>query len=152
MNKEARIKLTKYNTSFKALDETYRGVAKLFGMGECTFWIIYTLRMEPAPLTQRDICKLQYQPKQTVNSALKKMEADGLIAFSQDKNRRNKNISLTEKGILFAKKTVDKFCDAEADALLSMSSKEQDEISNLLFKYNSFLNEKIKELDKKISD
>lgn len=143
MNTEARIKLIKYNNSIKSIDKTYRSIAKLFGMGECAFWIIYTLRMEPSPLTQRDICDLQYQPKQTVSSALQKMESEGLIAFSQGDDRRNKYVSLTEKGIRLAQKTVDKFCDAEAAALLRMSGKEQEQLNLLLSKYNKLLNGEI---------
>ncbi len=147
MNAEARIKLMKYNNSFKSVDKTYRSIAKLFGMGECTFWIIYTLRMEPPPLTQHDICDFQYQPKQTVNSALKKMEAEGLIVFSQGDDRRNKYVSLTEKGIRLAQKTVDRFCDAEVAALLRLNEAEHGQLSLLLAEYNNLLNDEIKAID-----
>lgn len=42
------------------------------GLSDCTFWILYALRENNARLTQSEICNFFYQPKQTVNSALKK--------------------------------------------------------------------------------
>lgn len=143
MDSYAKAKLAQYNKSFKAIDETYRNAAKQFGMSECTFWIIYTLRTEEAPLTQSEICSFQYQPKQTVNSALKKLESDGIISFSAGSDRRNKYVALTEKGLTLAKKTVDVFAETEVEALLDMPENEQNALCNLLEKYNSLLRTKL---------
>ena len=143
MDSYAKAKLAQYNKSFKAIDETYRNAAKQFGMSECAFWIIYTLRTEEAPLTQSEICSFQYQPKQTVNSALKKLESEGLICFFVGADRRSKNIALTEKGLRLAKNTVDIFAESEADALLAMPENERNALSDLLEKYNSLLRTKL---------
>ena len=74
MDEHAYRRLREYNDSLKAIDDTYRAAARRFGLPECAFWILYTLRVERAPLTQSEICALQYQPKQTVHSALKRLE------------------------------------------------------------------------------
>lgn len=149
MDSHAKAKLTQYNKSFKSIDETYRNAAKRFGMSECTFWILYTLRVEKPPVTQSEICALQYQPKQTVNSALKKLESEGFLTLSVGADRRNKYVSLTEKGLALAEKTVDIFAESEANALLMMSEDEQDTLCRLLKKYNSLLNSKLQVPDLK---
>lgn len=149
MDNYAKAKLTQYNKSFKSIDETYRNAAKRFGMSECTFWILYTLRNETPPVTQSEICALQSQPKQTVNSALKKLESDGILSLSPGADRRNKYVSLTEKGLQLAEKTVDIFAESEANALLLMPEDEQDTLCSLLEKYNSLLNSKLQVLSLK---
>lgn len=147
LNKHAYKRLAKVNGRLKAIDDTYRNIAKIFGMPECTFWILYTLRVEENPLTQSEICNSQYQPKQTVNSALKKMEIDGYIKLICGSNQRSKNICLTEKGIRLAEKTVDKVSRAEAEALIGLSDEEQEEFVNLLKKYSGLLKEKMQALN-----
>ena len=91
MDEHAYRRLREYNDSLKAIDDTYRAAARRFGLPECAFWILYTLRVERAPLTQSEICALQYQPKQTVHSALKRLEADGLLKLAHGGNRKSKS-------------------------------------------------------------
>lgn len=146
MNDLARKRLTEYNEIFKEIDDIYRGIARIFRLPECAFWILYTLRVEELPLTQSEICNLQYQPKQTVNSALKKMSEDGYIKLVHESNQRSKRICLTEKGERLAEKTVDKVSAAEAAALIGLSDDEQEQFFYLLKKYKGLLREKIEVL------
>ena len=48
-------------------------------------------------MTQSEICSFLYQPKQTVNSSLKKLASEGYIQLSVS-GHRSKQILLTEKG------------------------------------------------------
>ena len=75
-NKNNRKKLYEYNNVLKSIDDCYRNIAKRYGFSEAAFWTLYTLRMEPGNITQSDVCTVLYQPKQTVNSALKKLESE----------------------------------------------------------------------------
>lgn len=146
MNDLARKRLTEYNEIFKEIDDIYHGIARIFRLPECAFWILYTLRMEKLPLTQSEICNLQYQPKQTVNSALKKMAEDGYIKLVHESDQRSKQICLTEKGERLAEKTVDKVSGAETSALIGLSDSEQEQFFYLLKKYKGLLREKIEVL------
>ena len=74
-------RLYEYNTIIKENDELYRGVARTLGLPDCAFWILYALRESAQVLTQSEICNAMYQPKQTLNSPIKKREADGYIAL-----------------------------------------------------------------------
>ena len=130
MDEHAYRRLREYNDSLKAIDDTYRAAARRFRLPECAFWILYTLRVERAPLTQSEICALQHQPKQTVHSALKRLEADGLLKLAHGG---------TEKGARLAERTVDCIAEAEAEALLGLSDGEREALFSLLQKYNRLL-------------
>ena len=134
MDEHAYRRLREYNDSLKAIDDTYRAAARRFRLPECAFWILYTLRVERAPLTQSEICALQHQPKQTVHSALKRLEADGLLKLAHGGNRKSKYVCLTEKGARLAERTVDCIAEAEAEALLGLSDGEREALFSLLQK------------------
>ena len=83
MNRVFDQALMAYNKETKKLDDLYRSAAKNCGMAECAFWILYTLRVEEKSFTQAEICEFLVEPKQTVNSALKKLVAEGYLAPGQ---------------------------------------------------------------------
>ena len=97
-------RFSEYNRILKENDELYRSAVKTMGLPDCAFWILYTLRESSETLTQSDVCYTLYQPKQTVNSALKKLADGGYIVLSEQKDRRSKPLSLTEKGQSLAEK------------------------------------------------
>ena len=50
------------------------------------YWILYTIVVTaPAPLSQADLCEKWYFPRQTVNSAVKKLVSDGLVSLFTQK-------------------------------------------------------------------
>ena len=135
----ARKRLNEYNDLFKENDEIYRAAAKRLGLPDCAFWILYTLRESSAPLTQSEICSALYQPKQTVNSALKHLEAEGYLRLSSGSDRRSKQVRLTERGLALAENTIDRVLAAECSAMLDMSEEEQAAFISLLRKYTESL-------------
>lgn len=112
--------LMEYNREMKRLDDVYRSAAKRCGLSGCAFWIFYTLRVEPRPFTQAEICDFLVEPKQTVNSALKKLVAEGYLALSAGEDQRSKYVRLTPRGEQFAAEHVDCVAEAEAGALRGM--------------------------------
>ena len=77
--------LAKYNALSKESDNLYRGLVRELGGSECALWILYTLRAEKPPVTQKTICDILHAPKQTVNSAMRRLEADGCkLAWLRD--------------------------------------------------------------------
>ncbi len=132
-------RLTQYNEIMKENDDIYRGFAKEMGLSECAFWILYILRTEDTAPVQSAICAWLYEPKQTVNSALKKMEAEGYIDLAPGSDRRSKVILLTEQGIRLCERTVDKMIEMELDALGGMTEQEQGAIIRLFRKYTDLL-------------
>ena len=52
----AERQLSEYNHVYKENTAIYRDLSVRMGMTESTFWILYTLRVEEAPVTQSDMC------------------------------------------------------------------------------------------------
>ncbi len=138
--------LSAYNDLVKENEGIYRALSKRMGLSSSTFWILYTLREERNITTQTEICEFLYEPKQTVNSALKSLEAEGYIALSYGQDRRSKCISLTEKGIQLAEKTVDTVMLAEQNALLALSEQERATFLSLFQKYTEMLKEETEKI------
>ncbi|MEY8390978.1 MarR family transcriptional regulator [Lachnospiraceae bacterium] len=132
-------RLSQYNEIIKENDDIYRGFAKKMGLSECGLWILYILRTEYTAPVQSAICACLYEPKQTVNSALKKMEAEGYIELTPGSDRRSKKISLTSQGIRLCEETVDKMIEMELDAMEALSEEEQETFLTLFQKYTDLL-------------
>ena len=132
-------RLSIYNNIFKKNENIYRKFARTLGLSECSLWILYILRTEFAAPVQSEICTCLHQPKQSVNSALKKLESDGYIELAAGNDHRSKQVSLTESGIRFCEKTVDRVIEIECQALDSLSVEEQNLFFSLFQKYTDLL-------------
>lgn len=140
--------LAEYNAIIKENDNLYRDLAKNFKLPECAFWILYTLRIYGGPITQSEICDCLYQPKQTVNSALKNLEAEGYIQLKQADDHRRKQISLTYKGAELAGITADKVIAAELSSAAALTQREREILIKLFRKYTDALSLQINHLKK----
>lgn len=135
--------LYKYNRIYKENNDLYRGVAKALGVSDSVFWILYSLREQSRGATQSEICNMLYEPKQTVNSALKKMEAEGYITMASHPDRRRKLLVLTQKGEELAEKTAGKVLALECSALKEMSEADRQAFLRLFQTHTEILKEKI---------
>ena len=136
--------LMAYNVEMKKLDDLYRGTAKHCGMAECAFWILYTLRVEDRSFTQAGLCEFLAEPKQTVNSALKKLVAEGYLALSSGADQRSKLVRLTPKGEQLARARVDRIPEAEAAALRAMTPDERGALIRLTGRFRALLEQQLK--------
>ena len=104
------------------------------------------MRESDKPLTQSDLCQTLCQPKQTINSALKKLEKDGYIVLTHTKDQRSKEITLTSQGITFAQRTIDVVYDIELSVMASLSEQEQKQFIDILKRYSNTLKEYTQEI------
>ena len=146
MSKHLSKKMLELNEIMKETDDLYRNLAKKFKMSDCMIWILYILREDDRSVTQSDICNMMYMPKQTVNSSLKKMEAEGYIELLSINDKRSKQVCLTEKGVDLANNTVDIIISKENNALSKMYKEEQALFINLFKKYKDLLKESFMEI------
>ncbi len=140
---DARAKLSLYNCMIRENDELYRSAVKAVGLSDCAFWILYHLRDVGQPVTQRDICAAIYAPKQTVNSALKRLEQEGFLALTAGSDRRSKLVCLTDRGNTLAARTIDRVFAAELEAMDALSDREQEEFLALFRKLTDLLQAKL---------
>lgn len=138
--------LAEYNSRWMEQNEIYHKAAKRFGLSDSVFWIMYFLQEAGGTLGQREICAAMCVPKQTTNSALKKLESDGLISMSESASRRCKDVSLTDAGREMAERTAGRIIAAECRTMGELSAEEQEEFLRILNKYNKILSKRIGEI------
>lgn len=127
------------NHRLKENDDWYKQAAKLLGISDSTFWILYMLYDYPEGITQKTICAVSYFPKQTINSSLKKLEMDGIITLVPKK--RSKNITLTTAGREFVSNSIVKVRKAEHAALNGMTDEEKEILISTLDRFTRLLND-----------
>ena len=138
--------IAQFNRIYNDYCSIYRNIAKHLGLSETVFWVLYTIWDNAGPMVQSELCSSISAPKQTVNSALKKMEADGLITLKPADDNRSKKVCLTADGEQLAERTVDLLRNTENRALERFSDEEQHIFIDLFRKYNQDLKEELGEL------
>lgn len=140
MNDKIQTDLMQYNMLQKKIEDFYSSFAKLCGLSDSVFWIIYTVLEQPEPYTQTQLCNMWSFNRRTINTALKNLEAEGIIRFEALKqSRKNKQIFLTDKGLDFAKKTVIPFMETEKRAFGALEDEERKEFLRLTDKHLNLL-------------
>ena len=130
-----------YNNIMKANDNIYRDLARKLGLSECGLWILYALRTEHVAPVPSEIGVVLHQPKQTIHSALKKLETDGCIELVQGKDHRSKQIVLTDAGLRLCRNTVDRVIAAERAALAGLSGQERENFLDVFSKFTGLFQE-----------
>lgn len=60
-------------------------MARICGLPDCAFWILYLLRESEVKYTQSGVSENLSLSRQTVNSALKKLQQEGYIAMPRER-------------------------------------------------------------------
>ena len=118
-----------YNQLLKECDNIYHDAAARAGLSDCAFWILYSLHDADHTITQSEIGDNASMPRQTVNSALKKLEKDGYLTLEKINGKMGKAIQLTQQGVRFVEahivpvtaaeeRACDFFPDTEKEAFL----------------------------------
>ncbi len=134
-----------FNQLYKELDETYQGFAAKCGLSASAMWIIYSLRAGGDGCnTQAEIAKLYFLKKQSVCSAIRKLEQDGyIVLLSAPNNAKNKILKLTDKGVDYAEEKIDALLKAEKSTFDSLTIRERDQFIKLYEKYIASLKSNI---------
>lgn len=128
--------LAELNQADKRLEMLYHEYAKEMGMSDCVNMMLYHLYTGEETYTQKDLCNVWSYSRQTVNSALKNMEKQGIVQMELTKgNKKNKYVRLTKEGQEIAKRTVQPLLSAEIHALASLKEEERTMMLCLYKKY-----------------
>lgn len=115
-----------FNQLLKRMDNVYEELGKNSGISNTAFWILYTVRKEKETYKQKDLCDMWSYSKQTINSALKKLEEQNIIKLIMTEgNKKDKKIILTEKGEKIVKEFIDPVNEIEKRALESIEKKNE---------------------------
>ena len=104
--------LKRINHLISELEQIYHQYALKYRISDSVFIVLYSLSVEAGECALSDIVLLSGLPKQTVNSAIRKMEEEEIIFLSENGKRR-KNVVLTEKGREKAENSVVKLIEIE---------------------------------------
>jgi DNA-binding MarR family transcriptional regulator len=137
--------LKRYNYLLGETGAAYHEMSLKLGMSDSAISILYAVleQGESRPLQQ--ICHCTGLSKQTINSAIRKLEAEGII-YLEMAGSKNKTVCLTEKGKLLAEKTAGKVLKAEDEIFASWPQKDVDKYLQLTEAYLLALKEKVKTL------
>ncbi|MDD6194726.1 MAG: MarR family transcriptional regulator [Lachnospiraceae bacterium] len=130
--------LQEYNRIYKEINKLYREEAQKLGLSNSAFDIFYTICEFEDGCQQKDICEATFLPKQTVHSAIRNLEKEGLIVLTPGKGRGVK-ITLSplgEKKIIPLMEPIFKCESASFDA---MSPEDAQKLLSLNNQYVSHL-------------
>lgn len=133
-----------FNQLYKESDDVYHTYAKRFGLSEAALLLLCALVESPEPPSQRQLASEWHYPPQTVNSILKRLEADGLLCLMEaPADRRSKRVCFTEAGQAFAARVIAPLLAAEERAFSALTEDEQRLLLALTKKYIRLLREEI---------
>ena len=141
-------------TSAREMDVLYRESDKLYyelarncGLSETAYWILYAIEVSGGSITQRQIASNFSYSKQTVNSALKTLEARGLVELDYvEGSRRSKLVSLTPDGRAFSDERIRPAIAAEDRAFTSLAPEERLELLRLVSAYTEAIDRELAKL------
>lgn len=118
MNHFISREMKRYNHLLGELDAVYHGIALKLGLTDSALIILYTIcnKGDTCPLSE--ICRYSGLSKQTVNSAIRKLEGEGIL-YLERADARSKNVCLTEAGKSLAERTALRLLNMEDRILAS---------------------------------
>ncbi len=124
----SREKIDLIYESVKKINHAYEVWAVTHGLTLYELQLYYEmLRSGGDTITQRDLCQKMDAPKTSINSIIKKQLSTGYIEMQTNpQNKREKVISLTKSGQVFAQALVQPLLRYEEEAAAMLSDKEID--------------------------
>lgn len=145
MNQHRMNDMYKINYLCSEMDSLYHQASLNLGISDSVSIILYTIYIEGESCLLSDVYKKSGISKQTINSALRGLEADKILYLEQHTGR-TKKIILTDKGKEFVKATVAKIYEAEICAFDTWSEEEISTYIGLMEKYNNCFRQQIEKL------
>lgn len=140
---EVNRQMKRFNLLLSEIDEAYHNAALKMGLSDSAMNILYTVCWYGGECLLSEItCGVS---KQTVNSALRKLEADEIVR-SEVFAGRKKKVFLTEKGGRLAKDTVLHIIEIENEIFGAWSEEEKNIYLELTQRYLTTFKEKTEEL------
>lgn len=139
METYAKKQMKQMNSAISHITELYARWAKLKGISYGMLMVLYSIN-DLEICTQKDICLYWMLPKQTVHSVLVNLDKNGYVKIEQsEKNKKEKNISFTEEGKIFANNILDGICHMEERVMESMGEKTSSKfVENFIYYCNKF--------------
>lgn len=145
MSDKLHDKIYQINCLTEEVDSLYHQAALKLGVSDSVMFVLYMLHIGGEKCLLYDIYKLSGISKQTINSAIRKLENDGIV-YLEKHNGKSKIVCVTEKGKAYIAQTGARLAEAESRAFDDWSEEEIDLYVRLIGKYNNSLRIQIEKL------
>lgn len=136
--------LIRFNFLMGEINELYHMLAMRAGLSDSVMSILYVLWEKDGCCPQNTIVKQTGIPRQTINSALQKLEREGITEITSGEGR-NTIVHLTEAGQALCREKVAPIFKMEEEVFHSWTEKEQESYLQLNRRYLAEMREKVKE-------
>ncbi len=137
--------ISEINCLTEDVDSLYHQAAVRLGVSDSVLFVLYMLHTHGGECLLYDIYKLSGISKQTINSAIRKLEQEELVCLEKYSGK-SKLVCLTERGAVRAKETAARLFEAERAAFLQWSEEELRLYLDLIKKHDATLREQIEML------
>ena len=130
----AHAHLRRFNHLIGEIDALYHEAALHFGMPDSAVRVLYTVCVEGGSCPIAEIIRQCGMSKQTLNSALRRLEEEGTIVLQADSGRR-KRVCLTDSGRARTEQTVERLIEMENRIYETWTQEERDSHIGLTQRY-----------------
>lgn len=137
--------MKRYNHLHGEIEATYHEASLKFGVSDSISKILYTICSYGDSFLLYDICQNTGLTKQTVNSAIRKLESEGMI-YLETVGGKAKRVCLTEEGKQFANTTALRLVETENAIFEAWPDDDVQKYLELTERFLTDLREKVREL------
>lgn len=128
-------------------NEVYAQAAAHRGLSESAFDILYAVVELGDGCSQREIGAAAYLGKQTVNTSVHRLVAEGLLAVEREPHRRSSRVSLTEEGRRFVARAIEPVRAIEQEVFDGLPEQDREAFVRIQRTYLDELRRRMAELD-----
>lgn len=126
--------LEAFNRLYREMDQIYHGLAVQAGMSDSAFIILYTIAELGEGCLQKDIAAWCSLSRQTVNSSVQNLKAQGFLTLGSSRGRE-KGVFLTEEGKRLVEGKIFPVMEMESAVFEEMDLEETQKMLGLMEKY-----------------
>ena len=143
MKPDISTELKNCNLYVEEIEAAYHEIAFKLNISDSAMKILYAICENGESCLLRDICRHSGLNKQTVNSALRKLEKKDII-FLVNASTKTKEVFLTDKGKEFVRNTIFRIIEMEDNIFSSWSKEDIETYTRLSKKFANDLKERVK--------
>lgn len=137
--------ICKINCFNEEIESLYHQASVKLGVSDSVSFVLYMIYINKGKCLLYDIYKLSGISKQTINSAIRKLENEDII-YLEKYNGKSKIVYLTEKGKEYANQTAKKLYEAEFSAFQDWDNKELELYLKLMEKHRNSFKKQVEKL------
>ena len=137
--------MKRYNYLVGEMNAVYHDISLHLGLSDSAMIILYTICDNGDSCLLQEISRRSGVSKQTINSAIRKLEEEGIV-YLKSAGAKNKNVCLTDEGKQLAKHTAIRLIEMENDIFASWEKDDIEKYLELTERFLTSLKEKNRDL------